>query len=40
MKGIVALAHSLQLKVVAEGVQTPAQRAFLQAMCRDEYRIF
>jgi EAL domain-containing protein (putative c-di-GMP-specific phosphodiesterase class I) len=28
--GIIALGHSLKLKIVAEGVETEAQRAFLQ----------
>ena len=40
VKAIVSLAHSLQLKVVAEGVETPEQRELLKALGCDQYQGF
>ena len=37
---IIAMAHGLKLKVVAEGVETEAQLAFLRAHGCDEYQGF
>src|SRR5450755_4148769 len=38
VQAIVSLAHNLRLKVVAEGVETPAQLDFLKAVGCDEYQ--
>jgi diguanylate cyclase (GGDEF)-like protein/PAS domain S-box-containing protein len=40
ISAIVAMAHSLQLTVVAEGVETPEQYAALKALGCDEYQGF
>jgi EAL domain-containing protein (putative c-di-GMP-specific phosphodiesterase class I) len=38
VRAIVSLAHSLRLKVVAEGVESPAQLEFLRTIGCDQYQ--
>jgi diguanylate cyclase len=40
VRAIVSLAHSLRLKVVAEGIETPAQLEFLKSLGCDQYQGF
>ncbi len=40
VRAIVSLAHSLKLKVVAEGVESPEQLEFLKTLGCDQYQGF
>ena len=40
VQAIISLAHSLKLKVVAEGVETPVQLQFLRSLGCDQYQGF